>query len=173
MPKLICIPLHPIIGFRNPLSWRLSGLSLPLNQSVTLASCRGQEKSKIFNIKLTLSFRESTTTTIFRLKARMWYIYKKSLAINLFSWQTYFKTILSTLQPLCIVSFLQQRQFHTLLLLPWRKSLFAPRFLGFKWPVATRVLSRSKSENPGNEVDLSIPSYLTELNNVCVCAETG
>ena len=98
---------------------------------------------------------------------------KKSLAINLFSWPTYFKAILTTLQPLCIVSFLQQRQFHTLLLLPWRNSLFAPRFLGFKWPAATRVLSRSKRENPGNEVDLSIPSYLTKLNNVCVCAETG
>ena len=50
-----------------------------LNQSVILSSCRSQRGSNIFNAKL--SFRESTTTTIIKLNARVswravWYIWK-------------------------------------------------------------------------------------------------
>ena len=40
--------------------------------------------------------------------------------------------------------------------LPWGKSLLAPRFWGFTWPAAIRVLSRRNRENPGNEVDILI-----------------
>ena len=40
--------------------------------------------------------------------------------------------------------------------LPWGKFLLAPRFWGFTWPAAIRVLSRRNRENPGNEVDILI-----------------
>ena len=60
-----------------------------LNQSVILPSCRSQKGSKIFNVKL--SFRESTTTTIFRLNARVswravWY--EKPTVNSLFGGQS-------------------------------------------------------------------------------------
>ena len=76
---------------------------------------------------------------------------------------------------LYFVSFLQQRQFYTLLLLPWRKSLFSPDFRGSSdQPQPGFFLeARERTLGTGNEVDLSILSYLTELNNVSVCAETG
>ena len=54
----------------------------------------------------------------------------KTFAINLVWWPLYFKAILSSLQVLrCILWFFtQQRQFYTLLPLPWGRSLLAPTF---------------------------------------------
>ena len=73
IPKLICISLHDLKTHKFAV----------LKRSVTLASCRGQEESKVFN-KNVLSASQQTTrtyTTIFRSKARM---YDMDLGINLF-----------------------------------------------------------------------------------------
>ena len=100
-----------------------------LNRSLTLAlNCR-QEESNVFSPKL--AFRKSTTTkTMLRYKANVW-CGLKTFAINFKVWSPlYFKGIFSSLQALqCILCLLsQQRQFYTLLLLPWGKSLLAPTF---------------------------------------------
>ena len=112
----------------KPIRLTASGFSL----SVTLASCHSQEESKIFNVN---TFRGQKQLQPFSSRKHVYnmenFEYKFVLMTDIH--QTV-KVILFATSPVYFVSFSQQRQFYTLLPLPWGKSLFASRFWGFRWP---------------------------------------
>ena len=92
----------------------------------------------------------------------------ETLAINLFGWLTYFKSILTSLQALqCILCLSHIRHSFIWTTPPLRQN----QILGATWLAATRVFYQDKRENTGNDVACSnnlcsVHSYRQELYEI-------
>ena len=92
----------------------------------------------------------------------------ETLAINLFGWLTYFKSILTSLQALqCILCLSHIRHSFIWTTPPLRQN----QILGATWLAATRVFYQDKRENTGNDVACSnnlcsVYSYRQELYEI-------